>query len=497
MKDTSRYHTTPMMNGGRFCRAVLSAVIVGLVLASCAAVGPDYIPEKLDTPAKWHSEMAGGLSVDQPDPDTLSRWWAVFRDPELSSLVERAVTGNLDLKTARARVREARARRGISRAGLFPAVSATAAAAKMRSSESSGTGTESELYSAGFDAGWEIDIFGGVRRSIEAAQADLEASREDLNSVMVSLTAEVALNYVEVRSFQARLTVTRANIGTQQETYDLNRSRYQAGIIGELPLQESLRILESSRSQLPSLETGLAAAKNRLAVLIGAKPGGLGKELAEKKPIPVLPVTVTVGIPAETLRRRPDIRRAERNLAAQTARIGMATADLYPKFRLTGTIGLEAVDSSDFLVGGSRLWRIGPSASWNIFNAGSVRQNIEVQSARQEQALIQYQATVLRALEEVENTLVAYIKEQRRYQSLMRATAAARRAELLARDRYQAGLMDFNNVLDAQRSLLLLQDELARSEGVMSTNLVRLYKALGGGWESAAIDADPSNPRNG
>jgi len=436
--------------------------------------------------------MAGGLTPQQPDPDTLAHWWTIFNDPELSKLEEQAVNGNLELQTAQARIREARALRGISQARLFPNVGATAAASRMRSSESGGTGMETELYTAGFDAGWELDIFGGLRRSIEASQADLEASQVNLDNVMISLMAEVALNYVDVRTFQAQLALTRANIKTQEETYYLNQSRNQAGIIDELAVQESLRILEASRSQIPAIETRMSAAKNRLAVLLGRQPAEFAQELVEAKPIPALPATVAVGIPAETLRRRPDIRLAERLVAAQTARIGVATADLYPKFHLTGTIGVESIDRGELLKWGSRVWSIGPGVSWKVFDAGAIRQNIKVQNARQEQALIQYQTTVLKALEEVENALIAYAKEQRRRVSLDKAATAAQRAQLLATDKYQAGLVGFNNVLDAQRSLLILQNELNQSTGAATTNLVRLYKSLGGGWEYASRQEDTS-----
>jgi len=481
---------------GGLTRGSLS-IILTLALIGCAAVGPDYARVEPQTPDEWHAELQGGLTTGSPEAETLAHWWSTLNDAELDSLVARAVKGNLDLKNARARVREARALRGISKANLFPTLDAAASASKQRSSENSNTGTESKLYTADFDAGWELDVFGGVRRSVEAAQASFEATQEDLYNVLVSLLAEVALNYVEVRTFQARLAVTEANIKTQQETYDLNQSRYEAGIIDELPVQQSLRILESSRSQIPALKTGLEAAKNRLAVLLGEQPGKLHRELAVKRPIPELPATVVVGIPAETLRHRPDIRRAERNLAAQTARIGVATADLYPKFRLFGTIGLESLSSGDFFEWASRTWTIGPGVSWNIFHGGAIRQNIEVQTARQEQALIQYEAAVLRALEEVENILVAYAKEQLRRESLAKAATAAQRAALVAQDQYQAGLVDFNNVLDAQRSLLILQDELNQSDGAVITNLVRLYKALGGGWKFFEGDSDkPKNVTN-
>ena len=472
---------------------ILLVVIMVLTLFGCAAVGPDYVPVEPKAGEQWHTGLQGGLTAQRLNPQILAHWWTTLDDPELSNLEERAVNGNLDLKEAMARIREARALRGISKANLFPTVDAGGSVTERRFSEDSNTGDRNTLYAAGFDAGWELDIFGGVRRSVEAAQADLEATQENLHAVLVSLMAEVALNYVEVRTFQTRLEVTEANIKTLQESYELNQSRYQAGINDALAVQESLRLLETARSQIPFLETGLEAAKNRLAVLLGEQPGKLHWQLAAKRSIPAVPATVAVGIPADTLRHRPDIRRAERLLAAQTARIGVATADLYPKFRLFGTIGLESISATDFFTYGSRAWSFGPSVSWNIFDAGAIRQNIEVQPARQEQALIQYESSVLQALEEVENVLVAYAKEQNRRDSLTKAETAAQQATLLAKDQYDAGLVNYNNVLDAQRALLLLQDELAQSEGSVTSNLVRLYKALGGGWTPLKPTAEQSS----
>jgi multidrug efflux system outer membrane protein len=471
----------------------LVAAIMLLTLSGCAAVGPDYVPVEPKAEDAWHTDLQGGLTGRPLNPETLAHWWTTLDDSELSNLEERAVKGNLDLKDAQARIREARALRGINKANLFPTVNAGGSITEHRLSENSNTGERGSLYAAGFDAGWELDIFGGVRRSVEAAQANLEATQENLNNVLVSLLAEVALNYVEVRTFQARLAVTEANIKTLQESYELNQSRYQAGINDALAVQESLRLLETSRSQIPFLETGLEAAKNRLAVLLGEQPGKLHEQLAAKGAIPAVPASVAVGIPAETLRHRPDIRRAERFLAAQTARIGVATADLYPKFRLFGTIGLESLAVSEFFKYDSRTWGFGPSISWNIFDAGAIRQNIEVQTARQEQALIQYESAVLQALEEVENVLVAYAKEQQRRASLIKAEAAARQATQLAQDQYEAGLVNYNNVLDTQRALLILQDELAQSQGTVTSNLVRLYKALGGGWTPEKPAADQSS----
>jgi NodT family efflux transporter outer membrane factor (OMF) lipoprotein len=468
-------------------RSILPAVlgVLTLLLAGCVAVGPDYVPLEPKTAASWHTELQGGLSAEQLEPATLAHWWTTLQSPQLAALAERAIQANPDLQAAQARIREARALRGSSRAGRFPTLDARAEASSFRRSENSGPTTSQELYAIGFDAGWELDLFGGVSRSIEAAQADLDASREARHDLLVSLLAEVALNYVEAQTFQSRLAVSRANIQAQQEIYDLNRSRFQAGIIGELAVQESLRILESSRSQVPTLETGLAAARNRLAVLLGEQPGQLHAELAANQALPTLPLRVAVGIPAETLRRRPDVRRAERELAAQTARIGVATAELYPQLRLFGNLGLEASSAGNLLQAASRTWGFGPSLSWNLFDAGAIRRTIEVQDARQEQALRRYEATVLGALEEVENALVAYVREQLRREHIAKAATAAERAAALAREQYQAGLVSFNNVLDAQRSLLALRDELASSDGAVIANLIRLYKALGGGWAAA------------
>ncbi|PLX72802.1 MAG: RND transporter [Desulfuromonas sp.] len=456
--------------------------VVAVALTGCMTVGPDYQPVEPVAPEAWHTELHQGLAAGPINSATLARWWEVLDDPLLSALEARAVQGSLEVKEAQARVNEARAMRGISQAALFPTLDAGAATSKSRSSESGGSGKAEKHYAAGFDAGWEVDFFGGVRRSVEAAQANLEATEEELHGVMVSLLAEVALNYVELRTYQALLATTEANIDALQESYEINVSRHQSGLISELSVQESLRILESARATIPALESGLNAAKNRLAVLLGEVPGSLHPELAKATPIPGLPVEVVVGIPAETLRHRPDVRTSERRLAVQTARIGVATAELYPKFHLAGTLGLESISAGELFQSTSRVWGVGPSANWRVFDAGAIRQNIQAQNARQEQALIHYEATVLRALEEIENALVAYAKEQLRRESVAKASTAAERAEQLVRDQYQAGLVTFNNVLDAQRARLLLQNELAQSDGAVTVNLVRLYKAFGGGW---------------
>ena len=342
----------------------------------------------------------------------------------------------------------------------------------------------SDLYSVGFDAGWELDIFGGVRRSMEAAEANLEASREDWRNVLVSLLAEVALNYIDVRTYQTRLTVAEANLKTQIETCQLTLWRNQAGLSDELAVQQARYNLENTRSQIPTLRTGLEEAMNRISVLLGEQPGKIHGELEKQEPIPVIPLKIAVGVPADALRRRPDVRKAERDLAAQTAKVGVATADLYPKFKLSGSIGLAALATGDLLSADSKTYSFGPSVTWTIFNGGAIRQNIEVQSALQEQYLIAYEAAVLNASEEVENALVAFAEEQKRRQALLDATGAAKQASELAKNKYQAGLTDFSSVLDAERSLRSFEDSLAQSEGAVTSNLVRLYKTLGGGWRA-------------
>lgn len=467
--------------------------LAALLTAGCAAVGPDYVPPDISAPEAWNRDMAGGLRASPASAETLARWWTVLNDPVLNRLMDRAAAGNPDLKEAMARVREARARRGTARAGLFPTADASASARKSYADRSG----ESELYSAGFDAGWELDIFGGTRRSLEAARADADAAEAAAEDAMVSLMAEVARNYVEARTFQTRLRLAEANIAAQSETFDLTRSRNEAGLGDELAVQQARYNLESSRSQLPTLRTGLEEARNRLAVLLGERPGAVHALLAASRPIPVVPPAVAVGVPAETLRNRPDVRAAERNLAAQTARIGEATAELYPKFRLTGSIGLESVSAGDLLDAASRVWSLGPGVSWNLFDAGAIRRNIEVRNALQEQALIQYESAILTALEEVENALTAYAEEQIRRDRLEIARAAARDAEALAQAQYRAGMVDFSNVLDAQRSLLGFEDQLAGSEGAVAANLVRLYKALGGGWQSMAEAGGAAVSRSG
>lgn len=472
----------------KFPYGAIPIAVLLIIIAGCVKVGPDYVRPDVPVYKDWHTQLSGDGNAKETDMQALATWWAVFRNSELSGLIERVASGNLDLKKARARIREARARRGIAKADLYPTLDATGQASRSRSSEATGIAATSDLYAVGFDAAWELDIFGGVRRSVEAAEANLQSSQEDWCNVLVSLFAEVALNYVDVRTYQARLAVAEANLKTQDETHQLTVWRYQAGLSDELAVQQARYNLENTRSQIPTLRTGLEEAMNNIAILLGEQPGKVHEELKRQEPIPVPPQSVTVGVPVDVLRRRPDVRKAERDLAAQTAKIGVASADLYPKFKLSGSIGLEALSAGDLFSTSSKTYSFGPNISLPIFDGGAIRQNIEVQSALQEQYLFAYESAVLTALKEVESALVAYSQEQNRRQALMKATEAAKQAVELATNKYQAGLTDFSNVLDAERSLLSLEDSLAQSEGTVTSNLIRLYKALGGGWTSLADD---------
>ena len=459
-------------------------------LGFACAVGPDYVRPEVASPEAWSDPLTNGLSAAPADREALAQWWTTLGDPQLTELVRRALGGNLDVQAAEARVREARARRVIARAGFFPKLEASGSASRSDASDSlrndtsnvGGGAGASDLYSASLDASWEIDLFGGVRRDVEAAQADIVRSEEDLRDVLVSLAAEVALGYVDVRSFQARLAIARANLAAQEETQDIVGWRVQAGLATELDLERARSNAAQTRAQIPSLRTSLEQSRNGLAVLLGVAPGSLATELAEPRPIPRIPPDVAVGVPAETLAQRPDVRRAEAELVAQTARVGVATARAYPSLTALGSIGLEALTPGMLLDAGASTWRLAGNTAWVVFDAGAIRGGIAAEDALRDQALASFRTAVLAALDEVENALVAYAQEQDRLHALEDGSLAAERAVDLAQDQYGAGLVDFEIVLDSQRSLYVLQEQLAVSERDVTSNLIRLYKALGGGW---------------
>ncbi len=457
-----------------------------IMAAGCTTAGPDYESPGLVPQGPWHSPMIQGLALEQADPERLARWWQIFGDPILSDLIDQAILDNLDLRLALARVTQYRALRKIEGADTRPTLDTSGSAAWTGTSNEKGKGTTDTAYTAGLAAGWEIDLFGRIRRSMEAADADLAAQQEALRDVLISLAADLAQSYIEVRTSQARLAVVRESISSQTESRQLTLWRYQAGLTDELAVRQASYNLESAKSKIPGLENSLSAAMNKVAVLTGKRPGHLHTLLSEVVSLPELSPTVAVGLPADAIRRRPDIREAENELMAQTARVGVATADLYPKLSLAGSIGVEGI-SPGRLAGNIAdpshwLRKIMASVSWNLFDAGAIKKKILVQSSLQKQALIRYESAILNAVEEVENCLVKYANEQTRYDILVRAVAEAEQAERLARKKYLSGLTDFTAVLESQRTQLSFRNDLSESRGTMVSNLILLYKALGGGW---------------
>ncbi|MES2706541.1 MAG: efflux transporter outer membrane subunit [Verrucomicrobiota bacterium] len=456
-------------------------------LVSCS-VGPNYrAGDPAATPGSFVTPGADASATGD-----VTTWWTKFREPKLNGLIERALTANQDLKIAVSRVAEARAARTIARADFFPQVSAGASATRSKSSEAAAAfpglgGAPTNLFNLNLDASWEIDVFGGTRRNVEASTADLQAAGENARDVQVGLIAEVATAYLELRGYQARKSVAERNLKSQRETLDLTRTRQSVGVSNDLDVARAEAQTEATAASIPAFEAALRKSIYRLGVLLGGPPGSVIDELIGYKAQPVAPPAVPVGLPSDLLRRRPDIRRSERELAAATARIGVAVADLYPKFSLTASAGRSALETQDLFKGRSGLWSLGPSLNWPIFTAGKIRGNIAVQNARQDQAAATYEKTVFLAMEDVEGSLISFGQEQKRYASLTRAVGATRRASSLANDRYKAGLEDFLTVLEADRQLLSAEDAQVTSQTQVSLNLVRLYKALGGGWGDARV----------
>jgi NodT family efflux transporter outer membrane factor (OMF) lipoprotein len=440
-------------------------------------------------PASWPRAEAEHLAAKESRQD-LSRWWVRLGDATLSELMARALAASPDLRSARARVREARARRGLAAKDYLPSVSASLSGSV---GETSGDPQGArDLYSAGFDASWEPDVFGATRRAVSAAQAELEASEADLYATQVSLVAELALDYVELRALQARLTIARDNLARQEETLQLTSWRAQAGLTTELDVEQARTNVEQTRAQIPILETGIAEAQHRLAILVGQPPAALREMLAASGPIPTAPTRVAVGIPADTLRNRPDVRAAERRLAAETARLGQAEAARYPSLRLSGSLSVEGA-SLGAVAGAETVVRsLLGSLTAPLFDRGRIRRQIEIQGAVQQQALAAYEQAILTALEDVLNAFVSLDNAQRRQAVLADAAVAARNAAVLARDQYTAGLASYLTVLDTERSMLSAEDSLKSSEKDASSALIRLYKALGGGWTPGPAGDKPA-----
>jgi outer membrane protein, multidrug efflux system len=493
-------------------------IFLGLafVLAGCK-VGPNYKPPATTMPVGYmlHATTLPTTASTQPTvappPANLVGWWRSFNDPILNDLIVRAVHANLDLRIATARLRQARAQYGITSSALYPEVDFDPSYTRQRVSGNGpnniafpsvlhgntdtfpvtpvtttipggGFNQTYNLFQVGFDATWELDVFGGERRAIESANDDIQAAWQNRNDVLLSLLAETARNYIEYRALQRRLDLTHQNITSEQQSIDVSTARFKAGLTSNLDVVRAEAEATTTTAQLPALTGQMQGSLETLAVTLGTDAQALQEELGGVQPIPVGSPEVPLGLPSDLLRRRPDIRQAERQLASATAQIGVATADYFPKFTLTGTLGLQSEHFKSIGNFNSRYWSVGPSVSWPIFDAGRIHSNVVLQKAITEEKYANYQKTVLQALSDVETALSSYENERQRRVQLALSADALQRALNLATQLYKQGVGEFLDVLDAQRSLFAAQDALAQSDQMVSSDLVSLYKALGGGW---------------
>jgi len=462
-------------------RHTFSGIWLLLILGGCA-VGPEYSPPEPDLPGSWSESQQPSSEMQR---EMLADWWRLFEDPVLDELIDVAIVTNPDRDLALARIREARERFRISRATTRPYMSSSGTASAFESTAPTGDTDWLELYDVGLDASWELDIFGGLRRSVEAAEATIEARRADYVDVMTSLAAEVALTYVNLRTLEARLQITQTNVALQEQTFALVQWRTEAGLTTALDVAQAAANLETTRAQLPVLERDLAQSRNKLRFLTGEGAADIDSVSGLTATIPVTQKSVAIGIPADTVRQRGDIRAAERNLATQSARIGIATANLYPSFRLAGFIGRSASDLSGLFEDNAQATNLAASVSAPLFNAGQLRANIAVEDALYAQALASLEKTILNALREVEDALAAQTGAHERTGHLRLAMQEAERANVLASQEYEAGLSDFDRVLDTQRTLLTAQEQFVLNQSAESTATIQLYKAVGGGWNAS------------
>lgn len=478
---------------GRAACAGLVAWIAVVVCSGCK-VGPEHCPPCPPPLRPAYQSSAPGL---QPPAD-LTNWWSRLDDPLLDELIWEAWRQNLDLRAAGVRIVQARSLRGIVRGGLFPQVDGKASYGYRRTSSNANQfvtrdslSHSFDLFSTGFDANWEIDIFGKIRRSLEAADADIGLREEDYRDVLVTLLADVAHNYVTIRVLQERLAIARNNLASQEQTLAMVRRRHQAGLVGRLDVAQAESNAFLTAATIPPLEEELQVTLNRLAILLGQSPSrSLAARIGER-PLPTDPGLLELGVPADLMRRRPDVRQAEREVAATSARIGVAVADLYPQFSIAGTITVDSRNFSTLFDPASLAHSVGPAFRWDVLNFGRVRSNIWLSRARHDEAIINYQSALLLAVEEVENGLVGYQRSRERVVQLTSAVWAAREAARLSRTQYDRGLIAFQTVLDSERQQLQSEEQLAIAYGTVLSSLIRTFKALGGGWESSWPAATP------
>jgi NodT family efflux transporter outer membrane factor (OMF) lipoprotein len=482
--------------------ALAAVLACALALGGCAAIAPrDSELPAVPVPASWSEpaapsvqatagiapSAAGSRAADARPADSLATWWLVFDDPQLAGLIDRALRVNASLRATQAALQQARALRDVQSAGLLPLVDGAASAQRAKPSG----GNAANSFRAGLDASWELDVFGGQRSGVEAAEADVRAARMRLAEAQVSLAAEVALAYVDLRRVQALAAIARNNLAAQTETLQITRWRAQAGLTTSVEVEQARAAAEQTAAQIPLLESGAAQARNALAVLTGRAPGALLADLDETGPLPRAPGSLLLAIPAETLRQRPDVRESEQRIAAALARASQADAARYPSFRLGGVFELRASTLGDLASGAAIANALLGGVSVPLFDGGAARARVRVEEAALEQARANYEVVVLAALKEVEDALVELRNDGLRLERLQQAAEAAGNAALLANHRYSSGLIDFQVVLDTQRSLLVTQETVANASAGLVADHVRLYKALGGGWlPDDVADAD-------
>ena len=482
---SNRYEAEDMkIKVHRHSRAAQVAVLGLAVLAlDGCMVGPDYVRPQAAAPAEWAgvAERAKGQpSVATPGESELTQWWKQFNDPIMTALVEEAEQENLDLKTAEVVLRQARASRGVVVGGLWPSVTASGGYLHTRPA---GGSHDQDLFQAGLDAVWEMDLFGGRRRDLESADAGILAAMEGIRDARVSLVAEVALNYVQLRGYQQEILIARKNLISQQKTAEITRKQFNGGFASGLDVANADSTVATTEAQIPVFEIEERQAIYALSVLLARAPADLLQRLSPRSTIPRVPTEVPAGLPSDLLRRRPDIRQSEAQLHAATAQIGVATADFFPQFSLTGTVNWNSNLLRTWWNTGSRSFGVGPSVSWPIFQGGAIAANVRLQEALRDQAFLAYRKTVLAAFQDVENALIAFAKEQQHRQKLNDAVVANRKAVDLSLQLYTEGQTDFLNVATAQRLLYASEDALVQSNSTVATDLVALYKALGGGGE--------------
>jgi NodT family efflux transporter outer membrane factor (OMF) lipoprotein len=461
----------------RFAFKGLISLFLMLLLGGCISLGPDYRRPEAEVEADWlETEDSRVTSEPATDP----KWWeSAFQDPELDKLVEAALQQNLTLRSAGLRVLQSQQQLAIAVGNQYPQqqqLSGTAAR------EKSGGATYNN-YNLGFNLGWEVDFWGRFSRQVESASADLDASVANYDGALVSMVSQAAQNYILIRTYQERIEVASNNIKLQAESLRIAQAKFDAGAVSELDVDQAESLLNNTKATISSLEVSLQQFKNALAILLGNPPQEFNGLLGEKGTIPAAPADVALGMPQDLVRRRPDVRAAERQLAAQSAQIGFAVTELYPHLTIGGGIGTSAMESGDLFESDSETWSLFGMFEWNIFNYGRLQSNVRLQDALFQQLLVDYRNTVLQAQGETENAIVAYIKSHEQFKSYSLAAAASQRAVDVATIQYQEGAISFNTLITTLNANQQQQDLLTTTQGNVATNLVQVYKALGGGWE--------------